>query len=152
VTDPSETRVVATAAELVGLVELEDVIFYNVTSARRDEPGPEQPSQVMQVFVQHDGPRLEVRVQVQVDTEDGRYLVDVSARFTTWETMVASDEVKQEFVERVGVMTVYPYIRETITTNAAKMRLVQPLMQLLRAGEAKLTPHPGGDRSGGDGP
>ena len=50
-----------------------------------------------------------------------------------------SDAALSEFVERVGVMTVYPYLRESIDQSAAKLGAARPTMKLLRPGDITVS-------------
>ncbi len=62
-----------------------------------------------------------------------------SAVFTLREPIEASDAIITEFVERVGVMSVYPYLRESITQSGAKLGLDRPVLKLLRPGDIHIT-------------
>jgi len=142
-TQPDGLPLVESVEELLQMVELDDIIYYGVTAVRREQPGgPEDPTESTQLFVLHEGVRLEVRCRVVVETLDAAYQVDVASRFELQHPVEITEDVRQLFVEKVGLMAVYPYVRETITESAAKLRLGQPLMKLLRSGQVNITPLP----------
>jgi hypothetical protein len=131
---------IGSAKDLLDLAELSDIVYYAVSATRRDEAGPEGTSHEFAIFVLHDGARIEVRCRAVVDTSDAQYVVDASSRFELKHPVEITDDAKQEFVEKVGLMAVYPYIRETVAASAAKLRLAQPLVGLLQAGNVSITP------------
>lgn len=142
--------VIAAARDAVTLAELADVVFYQV-SAQRKEVADEAVAQLeseseetadfpMQILVRHDETHLEVRVRGVSDRVDATYVLDVGARFTFAQPVEFEPPALQEFVERVGVMAVYPYIREGLHDLAAKLRLPAPLLKLIRGGQVQLQP------------
>lgn len=130
-------RDVTDARELLDLAELTDIVFYEV-GARRTTDADED-SVAIQIALRREELVLEVRCRATVTGAGGEYLTDASAVFTLRESITASDDAITEFVERVGVMTVYPYLRESISQSAAKLGLERPILKLLRPGEVHIT-------------
>ncbi|MBH5144314.1 hypothetical protein [Rhodococcus erythropolis] len=135
-THPSPHTVTDTR-ELLDLAELTDIVFYE-TNARRS-PGVEETPVSIEIALRREELVIEVRCRATVSGAGGEYLTDASAVFTLQEPIDAADEVITEFVERVGVMSVYPYLRESITQAGAKLGLDRPVLKLLRPGEVHVT-------------
>lgn len=132
--------------ELLALTDLSDIVFYQVAAQRKDEAdqaaepeeshgGEELP---VQVFARHDATHIEVRVRAAADGPSALYVVDVGARFTLQRPVEVSPSAMKEFVERVGVMAAFPYVREGVHDLASKLRAPAPLLGLLRAGAVQL--------------
>ncbi|MCD2158075.1 hypothetical protein LQL77_30710 [Rhodococcus cerastii] len=133
----SSLRTVTDARELLDLAELTDIVFYE-TNARRS-PGVEETPVSIEIALRREELVIEVRCRATFSGAGGEYLADASAVFTLQEPIGAADEVITEFVERVGVMSVYPYLRESITQAGAKLGLNRPVLKLLRPGDARVT-------------
>ncbi|MEV8238485.1 hypothetical protein AB0P23_24840 [Rhodococcus sp. NPDC077669] len=130
-------RTVTDARELLELSELTDVIFYEVSGRRTTDADTSSVS--IQIALRHEALVIEVRCRATVTGAGGEYLSDASAVFTLNAPIAAAEQVITEFVERVGVMSVYPYLRESISQSAAKLGLERPVLKLLRPGEVHVT-------------
>lgn len=95
---------------------------------------------------------LEVRCRMVVETEDADLIVDRSALFTHSEPVALGKDAVREFVEKVGVMSVYPYLREGIFTLANNLGVSPPVMALMRAGGIQLSTDPQHHQSPGKSP
>jgi len=80
---------------------------------------------------------------MEVLTDEGRFMADVASRYDYTEPLSVRDSVLEEFTARVGVMAVYPFVRESIHQTAARLRLPAPLLGLLRHDQVELTPQEG---------
>ncbi|MBB1010706.1 hypothetical protein BXY47_0059 [Dietzia kunjamensis] len=134
--DNSPRRIVD-ARSLLDLAELTDVIFYEVRARRA--PQATDSEVAIQIALRRDELVLEVRCRATVTGAGGEYFTDASAVFTLREQISATEDVITDFVERVGVMAVYPYLRESISQSAAKLGLERPILKLLRPGEVRVT-------------
>lgn len=135
--DHKSPRTVNDARDLLALTELTDIVFYEI-SARRN-PDVEGTPVSIEIALRREELLLEVRCRATVLGGEGEYLADASAVFNLQEPVEAPEEVIAEFVERVGVMSVYPYLREAITQSAAKLGLDRPILRLLRPGDVHIT-------------
>lgn len=133
----SPPHAVTDTHELLDLAELTDIVFYE-TGGRRNPDLEESPLSI-QIALRREELGLEVRCRATVSGAGGEYVADASAVFTFQKPVEATDEVITEFVERVGVMAVYPYLRESITQSSAKLGLERPVLRLLRSGDVHLT-------------
>jgi len=141
-------RPVQTIGELMDLANLSDMTVYELSGQRLepadDDPPVEVPSgnepgdAPMQVFVRHDPERIQVRVRIEAQSPEALFVADIAAEFHLSAPVSAPEEVLREFVERVGVMAAYPYLRESLHSTAARMRLTPPLLQLLKANRVRM--------------
>ncbi|NHA68223.1 hypothetical protein [Phycicoccus flavus] len=148
---PEEPRLIDDVVDLAALVELRDIIFFQVHAERLSSgPGSEnelhevnredEGQQIgIQIQERHSETRIEVRCVLHGETRDARYVIDAAAQYEVEAPVVISPEVVEAFVERVGIMAVYPYLREALQSAAAKLRLDAPVLGLLRPGGVKLT-------------
>ncbi|SRR6266568_1819549 len=133
-------KVVDSPKDLIDVVELTDVVFYQVSGLRLAAGAdPEDRKLEIEVAIRLGTHVLEVRCRASIRGGGGEYLCDASAEFTLRCALEIPDPVLIEFVERVGVMAVYPYLREAITESAAKLRLDVPVLSLLRPGDVRIT-------------
>ncbi len=140
---PSKTAPPLGITDIQGLLlhcDVKEIIFWKISASRREAEGPTQ--QTTAVNWRSDESQMEVHLDANLATEDGEYAVHVSVTFSYDQPLDVSTEIQQEFVEKVGIMTVYPYLRETVTEAAAKLRLAIPTLGLIRAGQVHLTDEP----------
>lgn len=146
-----EARPVIDVRELAELAQLSNVLFYQVSGERIEEDeldsadGGEAPTAdqdaPLEVLVRHDAEQIQVRVRCQAFSRQARLVADVAAEFKLPEPVSVDPDVLREFVERVGVMAAYPFVREGLHSTASKLRVRAPLLQLLRADQIRLTPN-----------
>lgn len=60
------------------------------------------------------GQTLGVRIEFTASQETWRVSLDVSAEFEADEPFATSEAARVDFADKVGVMTLYPYIREAV--------------------------------------
>jgi hypothetical protein len=142
------SRSVGHVEEVVDAAELRDVVFYKILAERVEDTDPPQPadnesaSPAIHVLERHDVTHIEVRCALSFVGEGGRYEVDAAARYELTEPLEIPPAIMREFVTRVGLMAVYPYLRESLHLSASKLRLKAPVMGLLKAGSIELTVEP----------
>lgn len=124
---------------LVNSTEIVDIRFHEVSAKRTDAPTDADDSLSMQIMVREDASEIGVRCQARVSGGGGEYYTDAEGVFALSEPIEVSPETLQEFIERVGVMVVYPYVREAITDGAARLALPRPVMKILRPGDLHLS-------------
>lgn len=125
-------RDVETIEELVRLVELTEVRPYE-SSARRVDQG--EPTQELRVMLAESDGAIEVRARMAVRTAEAELVADSSVVYTSQQSLDIPGQLKAEFVEKVGIMAVYPFLREAIFTGAARIQVAAPVVGLLRAGQ-----------------
>ncbi|WP_429388892.1 hypothetical protein [Paenarthrobacter sp. TE4293] len=94
----------------------------------------------MNIHVQEaHGPRtLDVRFRVEVENHQATYEVELALRYETEIDYDHSRAVVEDFIERVAIMSAFPYVREAVSTTAAKLELDVPILGILRQGEFRL--------------
>lgn len=135
-TDDSAVGRIETIQELLGLTELTEIRTYVLHAERAERPEAEDAK--VSISARGDTTWLEVRCRTVVATEEADLTVDRSALFTHAEPLDLSEELVEEFVERVGAMTVYPYLREGVFTLAGQLGIAPPVLALMRAGSVKV--------------
>ncbi len=134
-------RLVDTAEELLALADLRDIVFFEVAALRNEAPDAEvdrDAQHAVQVSVRAGDERIEVRCRLTVDTGQATLVIDAASRFEYREPLTVSPSARAVFVKRVGVMAVYPYLREAAHEAASKLRVDAPLLGLLRGNEVEL--------------
>lgn len=81
---------------------------------------------------------LHVRCRATLSLETSTFVIDVSAAYEYSEPCEYSPEIRQEFVERVGMMSVYPFIRQNIHALSVQIGETPVLLPILRANSIKL--------------
>jgi len=126
-------------ADLVQKVELADIRLNEIVGRRRADGAHVEEQDGTRVKAALTGSVIEIRLQETHVTEEAVLSADVSALFQTAEPLDVPSDLLTEFTERVGVFTVVPYLREAISTTAARLGVAVPLMQLVRQGSIRLT-------------
>ncbi|MGQ4596730.1 hypothetical protein [Nocardia sp. R6R-6] len=136
------TRQVNTVDELVAIAELVDIIFFEVSGKRTSADPLEESAAAtdIEIAVRSRIDGVDVRCLCRVTGGGGEYVCDAAAQYEFGQPATVAEEVLTAFVQRVGIMTVYPYLRESITASATKLRLDPPLLRLLRPGDVHATP------------
>lgn len=139
-------RIVTSARELLDLTRLADIVWYELSGRRLSEDeiasaedtssaGDDVP---LQVLARSSDEQIEVRVRTSAHSASARFSVDVGALFDLAEPVAVEADVMKEFVQRVGVMAAYPFVREGLFSVAARMRVEAPLLQLLQSSGINL--------------
>jgi preprotein translocase subunit SecB len=151
------TETVETAERLVKITELRDVIYHRVSAQRQgdNDGADEKPAHRIEVMARHGQNRqgkseIGVRCRAEVTAAGGRYTADAEAIFDIAEEVEIAEAAVQEFVSRVGVMVVYPYLRAAISDGAARLRLSPPVMQVIKPGGVILSQQAVNPPSSGD--
>lgn len=92
------------------------------------------------ISVQGNEAWFETRAKMIVQTEDADLVAQAGAIFTFTEPLDVAEAVAAEFVEKVGVMAVFPFLREQIYTTASRLGVAPPVIGLLRAGSFRIDP------------
>ena len=136
---------IADAKQLLALTELDGILYHEVGATRRAESRETEVN--IDISLRRDERKIEVRCAAEVVGEDADFRTDASAVFSLDGPVEITDAALAEFVERVGVMTVYPYLRESIHQLAAKLEVRRPVMKLLRPGDIKVSVRGDGEPS-----
>lgn len=135
-TDSAQPSVARTVLDLLARTELTEVRTYLLRAGRGTHADPDDPEMLISARVEPEW--IEVRCRLTVQSSDADLVVDRSAVFSHTEPLEVSSETTREFIEKVGVMTVYPYLREAVTRLASDLGVSAPVMGLLRAGSIRV--------------
>lgn len=133
--------------ELVGSVELKDVACLQLMADRRADQVTGLPAAAEEEgdsdlhFEVHPvlwGPLIEIWFRARVETSNATFVAAYAAQYERPDDDEIPDDVRRDFVERVAVMAVLPYVREAIHSLGARLRVTAPLMPILRQGEFRL--------------
>lgn len=147
---------IETTAQLIALAELRDVIVDELVACRvasSDQegfslppeelraPGSDGDGAALRFGIRLQGNELAVSCQVQTGNAYGRFQVGGEAVFgLPAPVSPGKPEVVQQFVEKVGAPTLFPYIRAAVASLAAQMSIPAEPLPLLQAGDLVLTP------------
>jgi hypothetical protein len=151
-TDPITPIVIDDILELMELVKLVAIRPFEISSvfvplqAESDgptaEPGaePAAPEVNLEYSEFLNETEIHTRFRLTLVDTDVTYVADMASIYQTSEPVVISRPVVVDFAERVGFMATFPYLRESISTSAARMGRPAPLMGLMRPGDFKIQP------------
>lgn len=129
--------------EFLAMGELSDVRFLATHAEVHDDPNEELDedtfTQDLLVRIGHLTGALEVRVELKVDAQFASYRVVAATQFHYQPLeLEVPEELSRAFAEKVGVMAVYPYLREAINSLSTRHRQPPVTIPLLRLGEVGL--------------
>ncbi|WP_454700001.1 hypothetical protein [Arthrobacter humicola] len=129
--------------ELLELSDIRGLDFHELSAKRNpDAPGPaaegEDYSVQLDLSDMTTPTELNVRCRATLTLLSSTFIVDVSAAYEFSEPCVFSPELRQEFIERVGMMSVYPFIRQNFHAMSVQIGETPILLPILRANSVKL--------------
>ncbi|AMT72143.1 hypothetical protein [Mycobacteroides immunogenum] len=128
--------VVNDARDLLGITDLSDITYTRLSAEISDADEPF----AVQVLVRQGETSIEILCKATLSGEGAAYAVDALAQFTVNQPCEVPQDVVQEFVEKAGILAIYPYLRNGMVDLAAKLALPRPVIPLLRPEGTKLTP------------
>lgn len=134
------TITISSAAELVPISEVARIETYEVRGQRLDPDPDREPSNSLHVMGRIAGRELETRVRMEQITSAARLYADIGVIFEVKGDVEIEQDAFREFTERVGVMAVFPFLRESVFTSASRLGVEAPVVGLLRAGQFRLHP------------
>lgn len=137
------------AADLLPFVELTGIKTYEMRGRLIDPEldTSDASGESMQVMARAEDNMIEARLRFEKQTDDAVLLADVSALYKLSEPVDIPEAVLHDFLERVGVMAVFPFIRESVITTASRLGVEIPVLGLLRSGAFKIGIDQQGDTS-----
>ncbi|UKA75223.1 hypothetical protein [Arthrobacter sp. FW306-07-I] len=130
--------------ELLDLVELVDMRVYAAAGNRKDGSGSQDHDQSGEIELnfmeRHTTDIIENRFRMKVENEEAVYSADIGAIYSLREPVSPVPSLIAEFAERVGFMSVFPYLRESISTSASRLGLPIPVLGIVRPGDFQITP------------
>lgn len=137
----TEQEVARAAAQLADSVVLEDIVFFELSGRRFEdqtitEPGDlelsgEFPMEI-KIGQSDDLGRLIIRLIADVSSPHASFRVDVGAQFRLEEPAQVAPEVRIAFANQGSLETLIPFLRESLISTAARLRVPAPLVPLVR--------------------
>jgi hypothetical protein len=131
--------VISDVRELIALTELQDVVFWEISARRIEDNSEDRPLQIQAMARVGDEQQLGLRFRATISAQGGDFVADAEAIFAIAEQREIDPELIHEFVERVGIMVVFPFLRSAIAESATKLSLPRPVLTLIKAGQAQFT-------------
>jgi len=134
------TKKVTSLEDLLAAIELNDVVFVRVSGERfGDERTPEEipdPEINLRPGFSDDGLMMIVHAIVQVGTPAADFRGELQLQFKVNEPIEVNDDAMGDFISSTALVVATPYLRETVVTLAAKLRVPVPTLPLVRPGMA----------------
>ena len=139
-----ERFIVSDVRELLDLTELKEIITYRLIAERvlNDIEESAEPQYDLDARVRKDDGGIETRFRMHVEAPNARYIADVGGIFVNKNPLDISASIMRDFINEIGIMVVFPYLREAITGLAARLGMAPPLLGFLRRGEGTFGPDP----------
>lgn len=131
----TEPRVLASAEELTELAELNDVIYLSLGGVRHDEvevDEPIQPDIQLRAGWSDDATQFVVHAELSVKLASADLTAEVQVQYRLSEPATADELIVGEFLGRSAVLVAAPYLREAVTSLAARLRVPVPNFPLIR--------------------
>lgn len=127
------------AADVLGVSELTDIVVYEVAARRLPDDGADvEPADEFSVNARSANESFETRGRLYLRTTEAEFVVEVGAIYILTDSVRLPPHVAAEFIERVGVMALYPFVREQVFSAARRLGVGAPILGLLRAGQFRV--------------
>jgi hypothetical protein len=127
---------------LLDLLALDDIYYLRLNVDRvnnsDDAEVADGPRLDHEIFSRHGDRNMSVRLRTTVEAVDAVYQVDVVTDYASMQPFVASESVRQDFIERVAIMAAWPYLRMAVSDLSSRMRAEQITLGLYRVGDINL--------------
>jgi hypothetical protein len=124
--------------ELISDAELLAISFLEVSGRRKEardgdlsDTAGEGSGSKLRVWRRADGGQIEVRCRIEVGSTEASFVADAVAVFGVEALGELDAATEQEFTERVGIMVIYPYLREAVHQSAQRLAVDTPLLSLI---------------------
>lgn len=157
ITAPEDVTTYGDLQKLSDDASLAGVVFYEVRSARRgaglddyiaderheaddvDEENGRLSFDAQVYFrISADQTQIEVRQRVDIVSDEALFTIDAGIMFDFPGPISVPAAIRPLFIERVGLMALHPYVRESVTSMASKLSVtpvVLPLMPMFSVDE-----------------
>ena len=122
------------------LVDVRILSFSGGMADRRDDLEEDDVEQDLQAMVGQRPGIIEVRVHASIRVRAAEYTVEAATQLHHDPDLDISEDLARDFAERVGVMAIYPYVREAVQSACTRLRQRVVVLPLLRAGDLSLAP------------
>lgn len=132
------------ASELVEKLSLDDIRYIelagsvDITSASAGS-GKADVKLTLSPAIRDDPPGLIVIADAETTTEGATIRARLGATYSYPEPFTLDDDEMAEFLNRVAMINLTPYVREALADIAARLRVDMPVMPLITAGTVTRT-------------
>jgi len=140
VPDEQSAHQIESIEELVGLVHLVEIRPYEI-SARVIAPASEDAGEIdinVEYSELHTDRTLIDRFKFVARTSDAEYVTDIAAVYEAEMAVEIPNPIRLDFAERIGFMSAFPFVREALSTSAARLMRRAPLLDLMRPGDLRI--------------
>ena len=128
--------------EIQGLVDALDLVeiqFVELSAIRQpDRDDDFVTTTAIEVAVHRTAVAFGQRFRLSACSQAADFVVGVQSTYRAVKPIEFARALGEEFIERVAIMAAYPYLREGLSSAAARLGVEVPLLGLLRAGQFKL--------------
>lgn len=130
-------------AVLDGLV-LRDVVFLKLdaerleTSAAAPEEAPDRVQRSQQLLVRETPTALHARVDTTIASPEAKFQLHALAIYEKSQEFLVSQPVQKEFLEKVGIFTIWPYLRAQLHALCDGLSVERIELPALRQGQIAL--------------
>lgn len=138
--DEQSAHQIESIEELVGLVHLVEIRPYEI-SARVIAPASEDAGEIdinVEYSELHTDRTLIDRFKFVARTSDAEYVTDIAAVYEAEMAVEIPNPIRLDFAERIGFMSAFPFVREALSTSAARLMRRAPLLDLMRPGDLRI--------------
>lgn len=129
---------IATVEQAVAALEFERVDYYRLGIERISATTQKQDGTLNMAFrIRQRTDGLDFRCRLRVSSESARIIVDAAAVFRASGPVLVERPVAERFGEQVGLMTLFPFLREAAADLARRLDL-RVSLPLLKHGEIRL--------------
>lgn len=137
--DAAAPKPLVTLEAAVDALEFDRVDFHNLKGRRTARHIEKNDGDMdMSVMLRARSHGLDVRCRLTCSANHAQLTVDASATFVATEPVVLDEDVAHRFAEQVGVMALYPYLREAAGDLGRRFGQTVSL-PLLRRGQVRLS-------------
>lgn len=127
--------------DLIDSVTMSDIQFYELTCTRNDQENNQDDVEIHPTFtlqIGHPSNGIGVRLAIEIVFAGGSARADAGVLYLTQSSediAPISEELGLEFVNRVGLLVLMPYLREAIANITLKVFGKPTTLPMLRAGQ-----------------
>lgn len=124
----------------VRTIEVQGSLKLEARGGKLDELGEIAPDAAMDLGVNPVswGSELETWFRIVIESEQFKIVAAVAVIYAREAEDVIPDDVQTEFIERVSVMTAFPYLRALVQQMASELRLGDMTLGVLRPGGFRI--------------
>jgi hypothetical protein len=130
---------IASLLDAGDLVDVRLLAFNGALNNEKDESLEDDAVETdVQVHVVNKTGVLQVTMDMNIKSSEATYFVRGATQFHYSDSRTVPKDVARDFAERVGVMAIYPYIREALQSFSSRLNQPPVTLPLLRSGEVTL--------------